>query len=97
MEISMVSLARMTLFAFFLGIGLGLLYDVVRVSRVMIGVRYARVGALPEKLYERKWPLIGVLPKKNGTLKRHITDAFVFAGDVLYCTAAGIISSRQFF
>lgn len=90
MEISMLSLAKMTLYALFLGVGFGLLYDVIRISRVMIGVRYVGIGSLPEKLYEKKWPLLGVLPKREGAVKRTFTDIFVFFGDVLYCTIIGV-------
>lgn len=89
MAVSMTVIARMTLYAFFLGIALGAFYDLVRISRVLAGVSYG--GKSAERFYEKKYPLIGKLKRKKGALRKGFTEIFVAVGDILFFTFAGIV------
>lgn len=91
MEISMLSLAKMTLYSFFLGIFFGILYDTLRIMRVMMGVRYAGIGSVPEKLYEKEYPLIGKLKYSSGRFRQGAVSVATFFGDFLYCFVIGVI------
>lgn len=92
MEISMSGLWQMTVFAFFLGIGLGALYDVFRITRVMAGVEYSGIGKKStDKLYSIKYPLIGKLSKKEGSVRGKFLDLFVCIGDVFFCIIFGAV------
>ncbi|MBQ8207736.1 MAG: hypothetical protein IJZ89_03270 [Clostridia bacterium] len=87
MEISMMSLARMTLLAFALGLCLGALYDVFRITRVMFGVSYG--GKSADHLYSREYPLIGKLKRKKSLVHRRFLDIIIAVGDVFFCLIAG--------
>jgi hypothetical protein len=56
MEISQITLALLTLYASILGVAIGVLYDVNRIIRVMLGARYRR--NLYSKLYSLRLPII---------------------------------------
>lgn len=92
MYISLGLLARMTLYAFFLGIAFGAVYDVVRITRVMLGVRYGGRMRSADALLEKNYPLIGRVQRKNGgRLCAFLRNAYVFVSDLVYFTAAGVV------
>lgn len=93
MYITTLSLAKMTLYALFLGVFLGVAYDVVRITRVTVGVRYGGFAEKStDKLYEINFPLIGKLKKRGkGKLGRKMTAVFVFSGDLLFFSACGAV------
>ena len=90
MEISMVSLARMTLWALLMGIAFGIFYDVIRISRVMVGVTYGGiVRKSADRLYSIEYPLIGKIKRKESTLKGRFMGFHVAVGDLIFCTVVG--------
>lgn len=86
---SMSALATMTLYAFFLGIVFGVIYDVFRISRAFMGVSYG--GKSAAYLYEREYPLIGKLVLGQGKLKKGIIFVAVVLGDVLFFSVCGLM------
>ena len=88
---SMSALAAMILYAFFLGIAFGTLYDAFRISRVFLGVSYGGKSAM--YLYEKEYPLIGKLQNKQGKLKKGFLMTAIISGDIIYFTACGLIFS----
>ncbi|MBE6538988.1 MAG: hypothetical protein E7671_05950 [Ruminococcaceae bacterium] len=94
MEISMSALWRMITFAFLLGIGFGVLYDVFRITRVMAGVEYAGIGKKStDRLYSIKYPFIGKLEKKEGKIRKRFLHLFVGIGDIIFCLIIGVAFS----
>ena len=85
----MVTIAKMTLWALFLGIAFGAFYDVIRISRVMLGVSYGAAKRSTEFLYSRKYPLIGMLIKKDSPFKERALNIIVALGDILFCLLTG--------
>lgn len=88
---SMSALAAMILYAFFLGIAFGALYDAFRISRVFLGVSYGGKSAM--YLYEKEYPLIGKLQNKQGKLKKGFLMTAIISGDIIYFTVCGLIFS----
>lgn len=86
---SMSALSAMTLYALILGIAFGALYDVIRISRVFLGVSYG--GRSASYLYEKEYPLIGKLEKGQGKLKKGFLTTAVIFGDIIYFTVCGAI------
>lgn len=78
-------------FALLLGVFLGALYDLFRVTRVFIGVRYSKTLI---KLWDKKLPLIGVHRFGRG---KNITDkikgAVISVEDILFFVLSGCIVS----
>ncbi|MEE0970514.1 MAG: spore cortex biosynthesis protein YabQ [Clostridia bacterium] len=89
MEVSMIVLGKMTLWAFFLGIAFGIFYDVIRITRVMLGVTYGTAKGSAEFLYSRTYPLIGQIIRKESKAKEKLLTFIVAAGDVIFCTVMG--------
>ncbi len=90
-EISTAVLGKMCLYAFILGVAFGILYDVIRITRIILGVRYGFAQKSAEFLYSRKYPLIGIYKPGNGQIKKTLLDITVFIGDVIYCIAVGSV------
>ncbi len=86
---SMSTLAAMTLYAFLLGISFGVIYDIFRISRTFLGVSYG--GKSAAYLYEKEYPLIGKLEKRQGKFKNGFLLAAVIFGDILFFTVCGLI------
>lgn len=86
MEISMNSLLYSFLWSIVLGAFLGVAYDIVRISRVFIGVEYGNNPFPYEKI---KLPIISKLKKEKKCNKRRASSValniFIFAGDILFC------------
>ncbi len=93
MEVSMLVIGKMTLWAFFLGIGAGVFYDIIRITRVMIGVRYDTLKRQTDFLYSKKYPLIGMLPRKESKFKNGLTTVIIAAGDIFFFTVMGVAVS----
>ena len=88
MTASMNGIFRMMLFAFFLGIAFGVLYDVFRITRVMLGTEYKGAKKSSDFLYSKKYPLIGSIKKKKS--KKALLNIAVIRGDLVYCFLIGI-------
>ena len=85
MEIVQSALARLTLYACLLGAALGAVYDLLRLSRVFLGVHYSQRAA--KRLQAIRLPLIGPRTKKK---KSPALGIVVFLEDFLFCIFAGI-------
>jgi hypothetical protein len=85
MAISQLALARMYLLAIFLGVGLGAVYDVLRITRIFLGLHYRPQSAM-------RWQAVRLpyLPFKKAKGERRILGAVVFVEDFLFCMLAGI-------
>lgn len=87
----MLSLGKMVLYAFFLGVGFGFLYDVFRITRVVVGVEYLGVAKKStDYLYSRTYPLIGKIERRENKAKKYFLDIFVGVGDIIYCLLVGV-------
>ena len=92
MEISQIAIARLYVLAVVVGIGLGALYDVFRISRVFFGVRYSRWG---ETLQARvHLPFISP-PKKHK--KNPFLATIIFFEDLLFGILSGIAMILLFY
>jgi len=84
MEISQYSLLLFHLGALFLGGGLGLLYDLLRWTRVMLGMHYCHTVA--KRLREIRLPLLK--PKKDRR-ENPLLGLLIFFEDLLFCMFSG--------
>ncbi len=89
MVASMSALAIMTLYALFLGVSFGVIYDVFRISRAFLGVSYG--GKSAAYLYEKEYPLIGKLEIKQSKFKSGFLNVAIIFGDILFFTVCGLI------
>ncbi len=78
MEISPIRLALLLLYSFVFGMAAGVLNDINRVLRALLGDR--RRGARGERLYDKKLPLVGKLSQRK---KSRALPVLIFVGDVL--------------
>ncbi len=85
MDISQSALAWLYFDALLLGIGLGALYDLFRLTRVFLGVHYSRRAA--RRLQEMRLPLL--TPYKKHAESRAL-GVVVFFEDLFFCLAAGV-------
>ena len=85
MGISQSALSMLYLYALLLGVGLGAVYDLLRISRVFLGVHYSRRAA--KRLQQIKLPLLK--PRRRRGESRML-GAVVFFEDLLFCLFAGI-------
>ena len=92
MNVSQSALLSLCLYALLLGAALGLLYDALRITRVLLGAHY---GRQMERLYARELPLIGKRRNKAG--KRQLLAVAVFVEDLLFCLIAGICMILLFY
>lgn len=86
MEISMTNLALMTLYSFVIGLGLGAVYDIIRIQRIILGVDYG--GKTVKMLKEVKLPLLdrAKIKEKNGkALAKTLVNVIIFIQDILFC------------
>lgn len=104
MEISPYSLFLMLVYSFLLGLGLGLLYDVFRIVRVMTGrleiydstpARGKRetirlpMPPLVRDIFGRRVLPIGLAQKGNGKIHKILMGIWLFFEDILFFTIAG--------
>lgn len=85
MDISQAALARLYLFALLLGIGLGVVYDLLRITRVFLGAHYSRRAA--KRLQEISLPLLRARKKKT---ESRALGFVVFLQDLLFCLFAAV-------
>ena len=78
-------MAWLYMYAFLLGIALGAVYDVLRITRVFLGVHYSRRAA--KKLQEIRLPFLS--PHKKQT-ESHALGFVVFLEDLLFCVLVGV-------
>ncbi len=91
MEISMTALSEMFAMAFLLGAGFGALYDILRITRVMLGVSYGISSKSTDFFYSRTYPLIGKIEKRESKAKQNILNIIIAIEDVLFCTVIGAV------
>lgn len=85
MEVSQGALAWLYLYALLLGIVLGGVYDILRISRVFLGVHYSRRAA--RRLQSLRLPLLPPAKKKKESRALGIV---IFFEDLLFCVFSGI-------
>ena len=91
MEISMTWQAIATLIAIVVGAGVGLIYDGIRLSRAIIGIRYT--DRLSRRFSTVHFPLIGILPQKEAPQRKRrefFISLYVAMGDVLFFLLASV-------
>ena len=92
MEISQGSLAWLYLCAMVLGVVLGAVYDLLRITRVFLGVQYSRRGKA--RLSKQKLPLLKARQKKK---ENPALGIVVFFEDFLFCVFCGIAMILLFY
>ena len=85
MEISQGALALLYWYALLLGVGLGALYDVLRITRIFLGMHYSRRAV--SRIRRVRLPLIGQ-PKRRRM--RRSLGVVVFFEDLFFSLSAGI-------
>ncbi len=90
MGISPIRLFYLLLSSFFLGVGMGVVYDIHRIVRVLFGVQYSQKGATAYFL--RPLPIVGrpIGEIRQGKVKKIWLSVFVFLQDVFLLSAAGV-------
>jgi hypothetical protein len=93
MQVSMWGLLVALLYSLAFGAFLHLLYDGIRIARVLCGVRYG--GRVSSRLQACRLPLLPPdfatrPPKKAG---ERLRTAFIVATDILFCLVAGLLFS----
>ena len=83
MEISQLILAQLWLYAFFLGAGLGAVYDVFTIFRVFLGVPFS--GRTEALIAQKKCPL---LKKIKFAPPRPVSALLIFFTDFFFCLGA---------
>lgn len=84
---------RVTLYAFFIGLLLGMLYDVIRLTRITLGIAvYSDVSA---RLYRQKLPLLkesrAYIKCISG--KGTLAGVLLFVGDIVYALVSAAVYS----
>ena len=92
MEISQVSLAWLYFYALLLGVAAGFLYDLLRITRVFLGVHYSRRAA--KRIKELRLPL---LEKRKKRVESRALGTVVFIEDLLFCLVAGVAMILLFY
>ena len=85
MSISQAELAQLFLYALFLGVGLGAVYDVLRITRIFLGVHYSR--RMMKKLRNISFPL---LPKRKEKHESRLLGLVIFLQDFFFCVLCGV-------
>lgn len=91
MALSMSWQATITVYAALLGGFLGAVYDVIRLSRALIGVRYS--DRLSSRLAHTALPWIGCLPTETSQPRKRremATNLFIAVGDVCFFLVASV-------
>ena len=84
MTLSQTAIAALYFWGFVLGVGLGAIYDLLRITRVLLGVHYSRRTA--ERLRQISFPLLPPVKKRGESRARGIV---VFREDLFFCLFAG--------
>jgi len=91
MILSMGWQATITVYATLLGASLGAVYDIIRLSRALAGVRYS--DRFSRRLARISLPLIGCLPEKEAPHRKRremAINLFVAVGDVAFFLVASV-------
>ena len=91
MEISQFSFILLAVYSFCFGIALGVIYDIVRISRVVLGAEYGNSDKIDYRNIE-----LPIIKKKSYSVKfdkvlQKILAVYVVVSDVLFVTACGAI------
>ena len=92
MGISQSALGVLYLYAFLLGVLLGAVYDVLRITRVFFGVHYSY--RMAERLRNLRLPL---LPPRTKRRESRALGIVVFVEDLLFCLLAGVLLVLLFY
>ncbi len=92
MEISQSALARLFFYAFFTGIILGLFYDVLRLSRVLLG--HEETPRIHELRARIRLPLLP--PSQKRKTRRHL-GILLFLEDFFFCVVSSILIILLFY
>jgi len=95
MEVSMIRQALILLYSIIIGASLGIVYDIIRIQRVMIGVRYGHKTV--KMLVNINLPLIGARSVKPSAIKekikaimRFLRTIIIFVQDIFFFIFAGL-------
>ena len=92
MGVSQSALGVLYLYAFFLGVLLGAVYDVLRITRVFLGVHYSY--RMADRLRNLRLPLLPSCAKRRESRALGIV---VFVEDLLFCLLAGVLLVLLFY
>lgn len=92
MGASQAVLARLWLYAFLLGVGLGAVYDALRITRVFLGVSYT--DKLKERLHNVQLPYLAPRPPRRTS---RVLGAVMFFEDFFFAAGAGIAMILLFY
>lgn len=92
MAISQEALASLYFYALLLGVFLGAVYDLLRITRVFLGVHYSHRTA--KRLQQLQLPLLKPKGKKR---ESRALGVVVFLEDFLFCLFAGILLILLFY
>lgn len=90
MEISPIRLFFLLISSFFLGLGVGVLYDIHRMLRVLLGVRYTKNR--PTKFFLQPLPIVKrpLREIRCGKVKNTFLTIVIFCQDVFLCCASAV-------
>ena len=90
MEISPIRLLYLLLSSFFLGVGVGAVYDVHRIVRIFFGVQYSKKR--PSELLLRPLPMVGrpLGEIRQRKWKNCFLSVLIFLQDVFFFCLAGV-------
>ncbi|MBQ1244393.1 MAG: spore cortex biosynthesis protein YabQ [Clostridia bacterium] len=93
MYVSMSELSLVLLYSLFLGLFLGCAYDVIRLSRIAVGVRYKNVSETPFDFSSLR--IVGRYIKKGDAKEKrgNFLSVFICIGDILFFVFAAICIS----
>ena len=96
MEVSMVRQSLILLYSLIIGCGLGMVYDIIRIHRVMLGVEYAHRTV--RMLKTIRLPLIDARKRPPSPLRRKIragmrlcSDVIIFLQYIMFFVFAGVV------
>lgn len=91
MEVSMMEQSLSLLLSLFFGVLCGALYDVLRILRVLHGVKYGT--GVSAHLRERRLPLLPhtFTAKKIGKNREALQKTLIFFGDLFYAVTVGLL------
>ena len=92
MGLSQSTLAWLCFYAWLLGIGLGILYDVLRITRIFLGVHYR--PRLAKRLRSKALPLIRLPAHRR---ESRALGFVVFLEDLFFCLFAGVAMILLFY
>lgn len=87
-----MALGALYAYAFLLGLLLGAVYDVLRITRVLLGVHYSH--RMARRLRNLRLPLLSPTPERK---ESRVLGVVVFVEDLLFCLLAGILLILLFY